>query len=422
MVEPVPLRAVQRQSWIDRFVEVTEGIESPRLFRRWSAVAAVSGALERKCWSITWGTVYPNLFVVLTANPGIGKTIIIELVHRLWTNVKTADLNIAPTTVTKAALIDHYAQYGLRTVPGKMDVFHSCLIPARELGHLISEFDLPFLNTLNDFYDCNAVPYIERTRKLGEIKLQEPHMVMLAGAQPAWITSVFPEAAFAMGTASRIVFVYSAEITKAPLWDNLEDDIAVRPNPVKDRVLTTLGPELDRIAEMYGCFLWTASAKRLVTTWVDEGYPPVPQHHRLRHYATRRLVVLLKLAMVMSAAESSDLVIREEHVNQAMGLLFETETLMPEIFKEMSTIGGQGAIINDMINWMHLVYNKRMHKPIPEARLWEFLKSRLPASQIKHTIETLIQSNLIREAPAGKGPARGRLFVPVRQEELLEDD
>src|SRR5216684_7557410 len=37
-------------SWIDRFVEETEGLESPEIYRRWAAIVGLGAALQQKVW------------------------------------------------------------------------------------------------------------------------------------------------------------------------------------------------------------------------------------------------------------------------------------------------------------------------------------------------------------------------------------
>ena len=91
--------------WIDGFFKYTAGHASPDLFRRWVAIAAVAGALERKVWVQTLGSkLYPNLYTVLVGPPGVGKTTVLSEVSRLWREL--TDHYVAPSSVTKASLID----------------------------------------------------------------------------------------------------------------------------------------------------------------------------------------------------------------------------------------------------------------------------------------------------------------------------
>ena len=63
--------------WITSFEEYTSAFPSPQLFKKWGAIATIAMALERKCWIKTnIGDLYPNLYILCLAPPGVGKTII----------------------------------------------------------------------------------------------------------------------------------------------------------------------------------------------------------------------------------------------------------------------------------------------------------------------------------------------------------
>lgn len=60
--------------WIGAYCAHTEGLPSPEIFRLWSAISCVAGALERRVWlRARQKDTYPNLFVLLVGPPGSGK-------------------------------------------------------------------------------------------------------------------------------------------------------------------------------------------------------------------------------------------------------------------------------------------------------------------------------------------------------------
>lgn len=60
--------------WISTFLDYTDGLPSPELFRKWAAIGTVAGALERRVWcSTARSKLYPNLFILLVSSPGVGK-------------------------------------------------------------------------------------------------------------------------------------------------------------------------------------------------------------------------------------------------------------------------------------------------------------------------------------------------------------
>ena len=61
-------------NWLDTYMEFTENTEPARQFQLWSAFAVISSVLQRKCWlKLGRITVYPNLYVVLVAPPGVAR-------------------------------------------------------------------------------------------------------------------------------------------------------------------------------------------------------------------------------------------------------------------------------------------------------------------------------------------------------------
>ena len=62
-------------NWVDGFVEYTGKSESPEVYRKWTALSMLGGALQRKC-RLNWGLfdLYPNMYVVLVGPSGVGKT------------------------------------------------------------------------------------------------------------------------------------------------------------------------------------------------------------------------------------------------------------------------------------------------------------------------------------------------------------
>src|SRR5437879_4921406 len=57
-------------SWIDRFVEETEGLESPEIYRRWAAIVGLGAVLQQKVWVQTSAPLYPNIYAFLVGPPG----------------------------------------------------------------------------------------------------------------------------------------------------------------------------------------------------------------------------------------------------------------------------------------------------------------------------------------------------------------
>src|SRR4051812_12640199 len=163
----------QLTSWIESFLEATDGLPVPRIFLKWSAISAIAGALERKVWvRMNRMNLYPNMYVLLIADPGIGKTVSATQTEILWRGLKQH--HVAPTNATKAGLIDVLAEssreVSLPRLAG-IDKFHALNIVAGELGAFMPSYEGEFMNTLTTLWDGGH--YSERKRT-GNLKVDIP--------------------------------------------------------------------------------------------------------------------------------------------------------------------------------------------------------------------------------------------------------
>lgn len=393
-------------SFVDAFMEYTEGIPSPEIFRRWTAISTVAGALERRCWTrVTGSFLYPNLMVLLVAGPGIGKSMSINECKDLWAG--TGQFNVAPASLTKAAFIDQL-KMKMKNMQlgqgGPMVMYHALLVPSPEFGVLVTAHDLAFLNTMNDIYDCGKV-FEERTRSGGTVTIDHPHMSLLGGTQPKYLHEVMPEQAWGMGFTSRIIMVYASQRVTVSLFSTLKRSQEYRASLISD---------LKDIAQMKGEFHWEADAAEEIDQWHMQGCPPIPAHIKLQNYVPRRTMHCMKLAMAFSASRSPDMVITLGDLLQARDLLLEAEALMPEIFKEM-TSEPDAEILTEAYSWMVSQYQRNKQKPIRENMLTYWFAQKVPVQKINFMIETMINAGMIAVELNMPG---ARTFKPKQKNEI----
>ncbi len=104
---------ITERGWIDDFLTYTDDLASTKQFRLWSALSAISIALERRVWLQTRvDTLYPNLFVMLVGPPATGKTLAMKRVEALLR--ATEKFSLSPTYITGKGLVDHLADSDCR--------------------------------------------------------------------------------------------------------------------------------------------------------------------------------------------------------------------------------------------------------------------------------------------------------------------
>lgn len=388
-----------RADWIEGFLSHTDNISSPRLFRKWGAIATIAGALERKVWVRSLGSrLYPNMYTVLVAPPGVGKTEITWRIRKLWESLE--DHHIASTSVTKASLIDELADANRRWVDAKavdpVTHFNSLLMCINELGVLLPAYENEFMNTLTDLWDCKHYSERRRTSKI-EIDIANPQLNLVAACTPSYLMHVLPEGAWDQGFLSRTMLVYSGDRQLRSLFAESAFD---------EEEFNNLKDGLMDIANIFGEIRFEKAAAEAMDNFHLTDGKPKPDHPKLLSYNIRRTVHLLKLCMVFSVSRSDQLVVTLEDWQRAYDALIEVELHMPDIFKAMSQ-GGAGKTMEEAWHFVFTTHAKE-GTPVLKHRLINFLQERVPVHNIQPTIDMMQQGQMIEKRLTTAGEA----FVP----------
>jgi len=377
------------QSWIDRFVEFTENLEAPKLFRKWTAIGTIAAALEQKVWLDTGDRLYPNLYVVLVGHPGVGKTRTIMKGRALLDTLP--DFHLAPTDMTKASMIDALVG-SRRALPVQMNgvqttlEFHSMTIMFDEWGTLLSSFEGDMIPTLTTFYDV-TVPY-EHTRRHKDthVRIPRPQLSIIAGSTPSNLVKFVPDFAWDQGFTSRLILVFSGE-------RNIRDDFAV----VTGEIPEDLVSDLRSIFGCIGAFSWTDAWHNAVKKWreVDDERPK-PTHPKLVHYNARRRAHLYKLAMVAAVDRGDSLLLDRPQFDTALGWLREIEQSMPEVFAA-GAVSVDGRAMDEIEEFV-----ARQGRPVSEHRIIRFAQNLLPAHSLVKVLYLMLAAKRLRQV--GKDP------------------
>lgn len=398
--------------WITAFMQATEGINSPAIFRKWGAIAAVAGALERKVWIRSAGsTLFPNMYIIFIAPPGGGKSETTWRVQSLWR--KLSSHHVASGSVSRAALIDDLREAErTATIPGGTSPllqFHSLLVCANELGVLLPTYDNEFMNTLTDLWDGKVYSERKRTRDL-KFELKRPILNLLAAGQPAYLRDMLPEGAWDQGFLSRTILIFNSENIQVEL--NLLDE-GESQDAVNTPAFDQLAIRLQQIGNVVGRMKFTKEAAEFIHNWHNNGRPPVPTHPKLANYNVRRTLHLLKLSMISSiSADPTSLIINLPHVERALDWLLEAEIYMPDIFKSMS-VGGDAKVIEETWFFLYTLWKKN-REPIPEHRLVAFLQARAPIHKVMTIIEIMVRAKIIHQVVV---PKTGTAYKPASRKE-----
>jgi hypothetical protein len=373
--------------FIDAMMEYTEGFPTPEIFRLWTAIGTVSALLERRCWTVILKKpIYPNLYIMLVAPPAVGKSAALDAASTIWNAVD--NLKVAPKDITHASLLDALNDVPKQMILGsnKMVDYHSMAINCSEFASLLPAYTAEMMTVLNDIFDCPA--RYDQARRTGNRKLNipNPSMTIIAGAQPGYLATTFPEEAWSMGFASRMMMIYAAVGVKPRLFEAIETNVTLEDHLVD---------MANEIFTLKGEVFWDLDVKEEMIRWAALDLAPEPKHNKLTHYRGRRLLNFSKLLMISSAARGKgDLQITMADFRRAQTWMLEAEAKMPDIFRDMVHKSD-----NDVLAELHLFmmrkYMRSNKQPVPESDVINFLQTKVPADKMRGIIYAMERGGMV---------------------------
>lgn len=392
------------------------------LFRKWAAISTIGACLERRAWAVTAKQPsFPNLFIILVGRPGVGKSKAINGVRDLVRATKVEGVfeqscNLAPVDVTKSSLYDYLASKKVRRngpdpeaealgIEGDVHHYHSAYLAVSELSDLLRDHDTQLLGALHGLFDC--LPFVEEERRYradNPIKIPRPQISLIGGTTPAYLSRTFPASAWDEGFMARSILIYSAEHVEPNLFTSEEPDPMIARELVED---------LRQVGRIAGQYQFSDDCKTSIMQWQKGGRQPRPQHIRLEHYNTRRMIHAIKLSMIAAANRSNKLIITVEDFQEALSWMIEAEESMPQVFMEM--VGkSDGQVMNELYHFVRGLWDSPMHgkKPVRKGLLTNFLRNKVPAWQIDKVIEVAVEAELLELAMNETGVGVGYKPVP----------
>lgn len=327
----------QLDNWLTTYLEHTVHSEAPDKFHFWTGVSTIAGALRRKTW-LDMGLFYwfPNFYIFFVAPPGIVNksttgSIGMDLLKEL------GYIHFGPSAGTWQSMIERMTEIReeFELPGGQMEYMPMTAITmiVSELGTFLDPTDRLQIDVLVDLWDGKQGVWEKTTKKDGRESVVNPWINMLGFTTPSWIAENVGEYFAGGGFMSRSIFVYADKKRRLIAYPKKEfpQDFYER----REKLIN----DLDYIAQLTGEFSLTDEAE----AWGDEWYN---KHHNTNHshlsgdrfggYLARKQTHIHKVAMVLSAAERSDLIIEKHHLIKAHDEVTKLEYDMPKIFGQMN--------------------------------------------------------------------------------------
>jgi len=309
---------------LERWRLMLKDKESPDSFINWGFHFLIASALQRRVW---WGeepAVYPNIYVFLVAEPGIGKGMVLgpvkELLafHKLKETEKSATqiydafcaklfnktnanlsgephglegvitpdkskqsddstllfpLGANSTTyeqlvydMARSTRIVQYNQTQPDGTSKKRFYTHntmSFVVP--ELASLIKTRTENIVNFLHDTYDC-VDPYEYRTKNMGKDNITKSCLNFIAGTTPHYMASAFDDKMLNEGMSARSFFIYAFSNRHFKFNVNSISEEQVR---AKAELLVWL----KQLSKLYGRVKFTGEAFEFIQFWYENIHP-----------------------------------------------------------------------------------------------------------------------------------------------------
>lgn len=379
--------------WLKAYMAYTIPLEAPDKFHFWTGVSTIAGALRRRCWfdmgMFQW---YPNFYIILVAPPGIvSKSTTLNVGMRLLRKVK--DIHFGPDAVTWPALTQALAASRIDYPIGQLGMVPmSCItIASSEFGTFLNPNDREMVDVLVDLWDSRVGSWEKRTKTSGADKVVNPWINIAACTTPGWIAGNFPEYLIGGGFTSRCIFVFADEKRRLIAYPGAELP------PEFKSMEADLIHDLQEIARMQGEFTLTDGARAFGVQWYTSHYKELNsllQNPQFSGYLARKQTHIHKLAMILSASESDNLIITETHLRAADAIISSLEQDMPAVF---SHIGAQGGS-RHFLSIMDIV---RAQRKIGKRDLYRQVSGRMSHSEFADAMEGAIFSGWVKAEMVG---------------------
>lgn len=381
-------------NWIEGYMKYVEDTEPAKVFHKWVAMSIIASALRKKTYA-KYGRLkyYPNLYIVLVAEPGIArKSQAINFGLELMNQVP--EIQTSADAVTKEALLQDLENCAVdEQMPDGSNFRHSSLsIISREFESFLGQKkeNTKMLVLLTDLFDCQELPWKYRTKNSGSNIIPSIYLNLLGATTPDSLASCLPSTAIGGGFTSRVLFVWAEK--KAKKVAKPED------SPRIQELKTKLCQDLYLISRIIGQYSFSPEADKKWSDWYN-AYEELDADRLCRDPAfngwySRKPTYILKLAIVCAAAESDKTILEWRHIEQSLRELSDIEIQMGIVFKAI----GKSTVTSEVDLVMQIV---KARKSISEKALMSLIWRDVDSQKFDNVMQTAIRTGRIKRAYRG---------------------
>jgi len=339
------------KSWLDVYLEYTANQEAPTIFHKYVGIFLLAAVTQRKVW-LDRGSyqIYPNFYLFFVADSGgcrksvangIGIELLHEVNHRLGKNAYAQNLSIFHERLTLEGLMDQLNKVII--VPPEWQIPFdkrnstktiangSAIIVADELTNLFnsSAYSKDLLAFFTAAYTCKSnLSFL--TRNHGNCQVRNPFINILAATTPDQFGVAIPEDAKKSGFLGRTLVITSKGTGNRISYPTLRMDLQ-----------EFLLEYLIKVSQVYGKMVMEPDAEIYFNEWYQNLPFELPPG-MLAAFYQRIHDHIFRVAMILSLAESTKLIIRKKHLEMAMEMIYSAAQDMEHA---MRYVGGSKDLL-----------------------------------------------------------------------------
>lgn len=317
--------------WLDSYLVYTSHTESAKVFHKWVGLSTIASVLQRKTWfQFGMFKVFPNIFVVLTAEPGKArKTQAIRMGQDLLSEIANVKMAADVTTI-QALFMDMEDSVQESYIDGCPVRHSSITISSDEFESFLGQKgdNALMIIQLTNLYDCKDGMFKYRVKSSPSNTIPNPWLNLVAGSTPDSLALSFPMSAIGGGLGSRILFVWADEREKPVAIPYHGGDKDMRSNLIAD---------LEDMMQIKGGLSFSKESAQWWINWYDNYDMSDPNrictNAKFSAWYSRKPTLVKKVALLCAASSRHPEAIEIEDFIRSLSLIEEAETRMELAFQ-----------------------------------------------------------------------------------------
>lgn len=357
--------------------------EPPAVFHRWTAISIIGALLGRQAYfPFGHSNIYPNQYIMFMGDPGTRKSTAISIGKKL---LSTAGYGrYAADRSSKERFLMDMRQYDPNGLAEDIDLEILTLDEPAEIFVVADEFtdfvgnnNMDFVTLLTKLWD-NPPEYTNPKIHGASVTVEQPTVNILSGNTVQGFALAFPAEALGNGFLSRLIFIQGETTGRKVTFPAIPDPLVVE----------LLAQHLKEIKKQVRGEITLGEGVRELFGSLYNGYVEIDDS-RFKHYGSRRLTHLIKLAMILAASDLS-MVIEKKHAIRANTMLANAERKMPKALGEFGK-----SKYSDVSNVIISHLSKAL-KPVSINDLWKLVSKDLAKiAELGDIIKNLIAADKI---------------------------